>query len=399
MKHHTNNISPMLSEIYKLYIAAKQTENKRIEQGETFNIFNILGLRSEEVRLHSALIAELLNPKGRHGCASLFLKSFLKTIEVDNDYINFEKCSSNIKERVIGPKTENEGGRVDIIIEDGNHAIIIENKIYAKDQEKQMFRYYNYGKKNFPKGFKLVYLTLEGHEPETCSLGKEDYEYEPISYENDIINWLEDCYEAAEGKVLTQSIIKQYCELIKQLTYKDMDTQYKEQLKAVTLAPENALAIGEILKIQEEWENGLYEEYIWKPLKEFAVSKGMIFNNVCTYGQSGGAWIYKNEWKYYAIFVWTDSNKYWHNMHVGVSWYEQPNRNTTIFKKDYVHLNCLDNEPKSDWPYGWEYLRVNIRDWGYHITEKIVRGEVFDYIKKKFEEILLEIEERKLPMP
>jgi hypothetical protein len=92
MKHHTNNISPMLSEIYKLYIAAKQTENKRIEQGETFNIFNILGLRSEEVRLHSALIAELLNPKGRHGCASLFLKSFLKTIEVDNDYINLKKC-------------------------------------------------------------------------------------------------------------------------------------------------------------------------------------------------------------------------------------------------------------------------------------------------------------------
>lgn len=397
MKHYTNNISPMLSKIYKLYIAAKQTENKRIEQGETFNIFNILGLRSEEVRLHSALIAELLNPKGRHGCASLFLKSFLKTIEVDNDYINFEKCSSNIKERVIGPKTENEGGRVDIIIEDGNHAIIIENKIYAKDQEKQMFRYYNYGKKNFPKGFKLVYLTLEGHEPETCSLGKEDYEYEPISYENDIINWLEDCYEAAEGKVLTQSIIKQYCELIKQLTYKDMDTQYKEQLKAVTLAPENALAIGEILKIQEEWENGLYEEYIWKPLKEFAVSKGMIFNNDCTYGQSG-AWIYKNEWKYYAIFVWTDSNKYWHNMHVGVSWYEQPNRNTTIFKKDYVHLNCLDNEPKSDWPYGWEYLPDGIRDWSYHITEKIVHGEVFDYLKKKFEEILLEIEERKLPM-
>lgn len=397
MKHHNNNISPMLSEIYKLYIAAKQTENKRIEQGETFNIFNILGLRSEEVRLHSALIAELLNPKGRHGCASLFLKSFLKTIEVDNDYINFEKCSSNIKERVIGPKTENEGGRVDIIIEDGNHAIIIENKIYAKDQEKQMFRYYNYGKKNFSKGFKLVYLTLEGHEPEAFSLGKRDYEYKLISYENDIINWLKDCYEIAKGRVLTQSIITQYCELIKQLTYKDMDTQYKEQLKAVTLAPENVLAVGEILKIQEEWVNGLYEEYIWKPIKEFAISKGMNFNNACTYGQSG-AWIYKNEWKYYAIFVWTDSNKYWNNMHVGVSWYEQPNRNTTIYKKNYVRLNCLDNEPKSDWPYGWEYLRVDIRDWGYYITEKIVRGEVFDYIKKKFEEILLEIEERKLPM-
>lgn len=35
--------------------------------GENFNIFQILGLQTSEVRLHSAFLAELLNSKGLHG--------------------------------------------------------------------------------------------------------------------------------------------------------------------------------------------------------------------------------------------------------------------------------------------------------------------------------------------
>lgn len=41
---------------------------------ENFNIFRILKLESSEVRLHSAFIAELLNPKGNHGQKDKFLK-------------------------------------------------------------------------------------------------------------------------------------------------------------------------------------------------------------------------------------------------------------------------------------------------------------------------------------
>ena len=35
--------------------------------GENYNIFRILQMGSSEVRLHSAFIADLLNPKGNHG--------------------------------------------------------------------------------------------------------------------------------------------------------------------------------------------------------------------------------------------------------------------------------------------------------------------------------------------
>ena len=50
----------ILATISKLYDNEKQVELERREKGEFFNVFNTIGLRTEEVRLHSAFIAELL---------------------------------------------------------------------------------------------------------------------------------------------------------------------------------------------------------------------------------------------------------------------------------------------------------------------------------------------------
>ena len=184
----------MLESISKLYEQEKKVEEKKREEGEFFNVFNTIGLRTEEVRLHSAFIAELLNPKGSHGLSQRFLQAFLEVIGVQDDYFDHRRCPCGIiTERWIGPKTEIEGGQIDIIIEDGKHAIIIENKIYAGDQTNQMLRYNNYGRKKFPDGYKLVYLTLDGHEPDKCSLGNAKFDYDTISYENEISKWLEKC--------------------------------------------------------------------------------------------------------------------------------------------------------------------------------------------------------------
>ena len=392
----------ILATISKLYDNEKQVELERREKGEFFNVFNTIGLRTEEVRLHSAFIAELLNPKGSHGLSYHSLQAFLETIDLPNNYIDYHRCSQNIVERVIGPVTDTDGGRIDIIIEDGNHAVIIENKIYAGDQTNQMLRYNNYGKKNFPNGYELVYLTLDGHGPNDCSLGGVEYPYKTASYEKNIVEWLEKCYSISERKPLVQSVIKQYCELVKQITNTDMDTKYRNDLMSVMLAPENVIAVGEMLQLQEDWFGEILETYIWKPLEEFAKQKKMLFDIECETGGGTGAWIYKEEWKHYGVFVWTTSRKYWTDMFVGVSWYNEPkNRKNKIFKKDRFKLNCLAFFDPNDeeWPYGWEFLQDELRDWEYNITKKIVKGEVFDCIKKKFEEILSEIEELQLPMP
>lgn len=385
----------MLNAISKLYNREKQVELRKREEGEFFNVFNTIGLRTEEVRLHSAFIAELLNPKGSHGLEHRFLQAFMETIGVSVDYLDFHRCSENMVERVIGPVTDTEGGRIDIIIEDGKHAIIIENKIYANDQKNQMLRYNNYGRKKFPNGYKLLYLTLDGHEPEMYSLGNDDYECELISYEKEIVDWLEKCYSIAEGKPLVQSVIKQYCDLVKQITNSDMDTKYKNNLMSIMLAPENITAVGEVLQLQDEWFSRVLDEYIWKPLESYASSIGMKFGK-----SSGVAWIYREEWQYYKLFIWTDSNCC-RDMYVGVSWYgDKPNRKNLIFKKDWYQLNCLTSmEPNEEWPYGREYLPDDIRGWGYFNIDKIVNKEVFDYIKKKFEEMISEIDELQLRMP
>lgn len=383
-------LSAMFSAIDKEYAAAKERKRKREERGELFNIFNILKLQSKEVRLHSALLAELLYPKGSHGASSLLLKAFLKVIGEDENYINCDRCSDNIKERYIGVKTETEGGIIDIIIEDGNHAIIIENKIYAPDQENQLLRYYDYGKKKFPNGFKLLYLTLHGDEASDYSLGGEDIKSQNISYDNEIIDWLERCADLTKDRDNAKTIINQYCDIVKELTGKDMDKQYLERLKEITLAPENESAVGEILKMKDEWYDSIIERHIWQPLKEYAESKGM------EYGEDDNSkWIYKPEWKYYGIFI--DYEKGWN---VGIRWYNEPNRANKLYLKDQKELSCLKERPTReipDWPYGWEYL--DTCEWSYYNIDEIIEGKVFNEIKSKFEEILSEIEERNLRMP
>lgn len=392
-------IESILAQISSLYQEEKLDIERRAEKGEFFNIFNVIGLSSEEVRLHSAFIAELLNPRGSHGAGQLFLQAFLEKIDVSNDFINYKCCSHNIVERGIGKITETEGGRIDIIIEDGNHAVIIENKIYAPDQKNQLLRYHNYARNNYPNGFVLIYLTLDGHEANFFTLGDNSIDYIAISYEHEIREWLDTCYEISEGKPLAQSIIKQYCELVKQLTYTDMDQNYKNKLMSFILRPDNVIAVGEILKVQDDWREELIDEYIWKPINEYAQSKDMKFDKDLEYGGETGAWIYKEEWKYYALFIWTGRKYDWNDMYIGISWYEEPNRKNKICKKDYHPLACLRENPCDKWPYGWESLPDDIRNWGFYITEEIVSGKVANYIKNKFEEILIELEELKLPMP
>ena len=85
----------LLAQISRLYQEAKLDEERKAKRGEFFNIFNVIGLSSEEVRLHSAFIAELLNPQGSHGVGNLFLKEFLKLLDLPIDYIDIRYFSQD----------------------------------------------------------------------------------------------------------------------------------------------------------------------------------------------------------------------------------------------------------------------------------------------------------------
>src|SRR5690606_19107853 len=172
MKYNKESLKQLLGQVNTIDKAYKIVKQNT---GEDFNLFQILGLETAEVKTHSKFLAELLNPNGSHLQGDIFLKLFidyLNNIRFDKDEEDptslennqIELNSENAKvyvEKHIGRKNDDEGGRVDIAIEDnGKNLICIENKIYAGEQEKQMQRYANYAKKF--KRSHLFFLTLWG---------------------------------------------------------------------------------------------------------------------------------------------------------------------------------------------------------------------------------------------
>ncbi len=247
-----NNLEQLLNDVSEIN---RKYEDVIAATGEMFNVFEILKLETYETRTHSAFLKALLDPNGKHGMGDTMLKLFLKAINYND--LDLATARVDEKERSIGEisKDYNEGGRIDIIIEDGfGHAIIIENKIYASDQEKQLIRYFNHAMVEYSKGFKLLYLNLDGTPPSEYSIkdGKNLLEigqdFQVISYKDGILNWLEKCKkEAAEHPILRETIV-QYIYLINKLTNQSTNHKMKNEIKQLLLSDfdkfNNAQIIG-----------------------------------------------------------------------------------------------------------------------------------------------------------
>ena len=140
-----DKLQKLLNSVNIILQQEKVKKEESRKRGEQFNIFEVLGVQTSEVRLHSAFLSELLNPQGDHGLGDKFLKAFVEEIVLNCKDFSFDSNSAQvITELNIGTISEDykEGGRIDILIQDNNnHVIIIENKIYAGDQPCQLLRY------------------------------------------------------------------------------------------------------------------------------------------------------------------------------------------------------------------------------------------------------------------
>jgi hypothetical protein len=209
------------------------SQDKRSANSDRFNIFQVLNITTDEVRLHSKFLAELLNPKGTHDKGAVFLNRFLE-LTGTTGLFNPDSVTVTV-EFQIGPVTPITGGRIDILIHDANsNALIIENKIYAGDQENQLLRYYNYAKTLENRGgkFRLLYLTLFEKNASEYSLGNDlkHEDYSKITYQETIVNWLEDCVLLVENTPKLAIAITHYLQLIKHLTNQDFSMKTKEEI-------------------------------------------------------------------------------------------------------------------------------------------------------------------------
>lgn len=208
-----NQLQSLLDQIAVIIQKEKEIKQRQFESGETYNVFEVLKLQRSEVRLHSSFIASLLDPHGAHGLKTKPLESFLHIVQAEGILQDLSTVTVET-EMYIGPisKKGDEGGRMDIVLEDKhNHAIVIENKIDAGDQPKQLLRYDNYCKKNYREGnYRIYYLTKWGVEPSEESCGGKNVDYWMASYNEDILSWLDNCMELSKMVQPVNETIKQY---------------------------------------------------------------------------------------------------------------------------------------------------------------------------------------------
>lgn len=206
--------------------------------GGYFNIFDILGLSYDEVSI-CKFIYELINPHGSHYQGSLYLKLFVENT-LHMSFSDYEyKRASVYKEYVIRNKR-----RIDLAIEIGDKKIPIEVKIYASDQNKQCFDYY----KIYAKNSNVFYLTLDGREPsEESAKGltlKDDGGYDEvsqISFENEILDWLNECVSQTETIKIApiREVILQFIGVVRSMTNQTEKSKEQEIVNLISSSKEN----------------------------------------------------------------------------------------------------------------------------------------------------------------
>jgi len=248
--------------IKQVRVINEKHETIKSINGENFNIFSILKIERKEVNTHSYFIYDLLNPKGSHNQGDKFLRIFLKQILKKEDY---ENIGSTIEAKVEREKIIKDNRRIDFTIETSNFFIAIEMKIDARDQDNQLYDYYEYSKTK--KKYSLFYLTLDGKEADEKSTNdlEVNKDYFLISFQYDIYNWIEACIEKVATIPTIREGLVHYRNLIRKLTNQMGDEMDKDIIKIIK-TPEDIKAMH---IIYSEYANILAKKEVefWESLE------------------------------------------------------------------------------------------------------------------------------------
>lgn len=257
-----------------------------------FNPLKVLGVQNFEIR-HSNVLAWLLDPAGNHSMDDRFFKKFiLQTILTGDNTERLPESFDLIKfrnSRYFDLQVFREWKNIDLLLvsESQRLIVIIENKVYSKEHDKQLETYlervnsaFNRSGENY---FILpVFLTLYGDEPSIGSYLVSTYEH--------IIKILSDIVEL-EGRRLSAEIIvfiNQYVEVLKERFGMDDEVRklclefYKEYQEAIDLiySVGSSVDIGDaLIKFGSEHPElniyGKKSRMVWFNVKEISAAKRM----------------------------------------------------------------------------------------------------------------------------
>lgn len=160
---------------------------------------------------HSRVLYKLLYCGKRYSYP--LLRTFLEIVGIEKD-------SNDVKLFV-------EKENIDLLIEIGDKVIILENKVnHAKDQDRQIEKYYNNIKENHEKeNIYVIYLTrnILDNDPNEDSLPKDlriklekGKYYKKISYEKEIREWICKCKKQYKNELIN-SVLIQYGDFIENM--------------------------------------------------------------------------------------------------------------------------------------------------------------------------------------
>lgn len=381
------DIQRFFQEVASICALGQAQQEERNRKGENYNLFSILSIERYELK-HSALIANLLDPKGSHGCGDAFLRAFFE-IALKGTAYPFESSTppDSCTEYYTGPIADDTGGRIDILVKSSHYGLIIENKIYAGDQDKQLTRYDNYGKETFgADGYLLVYLTLYGcdaSKESTATKSAEEVGYLRLSYAEDILRWLEQCVRLADNKPLVRESLNQYIRTIKQLTYQDMNQE--DIQKIIDLAVDHPEVVATLSSKRDAIAQGIREKYIFAELRKYADQKGWLYDDSeSSYNEEEPKIRFRKEGWDGSIIISADSEDkksnygWWMNLWIGID------SKVTGAKK----LVCLEKQ-SPEYPMGWEYLTTP--NWYSAENFPAMKTSVAQEIISKLDEIIEEL--------
>lgn len=236
----------------------KQAEKHKRRGNNDFNPYLEMWSGSNEVKLHSALICGFLNPLGNHYQGDVFLETFLESVGLKAWFGD----SSNAR---VYREYEN----IDMYITNNDKHIIIENKIWAGDQNRQIERYIEKIAKGQSKdssdtesgesktkqinkayeNIAVLYLAPYKRMPSKDSLGKweiqGDYlvdkqgnqvKFKAITYKKEILAWIENS-QAKVGCITNLNAALLF---------------YKDVVQIITKTKENTMSVVKFLTENKE---------------------------------------------------------------------------------------------------------------------------------------------------
>lgn len=236
--------------------------------GGDFNIFSVLNIERDEVFTHSNMIYSFLNSESGHFMEDKYLKLFLEIVLKI-------KGTDIYKKWYVEREWPFEDGRIDFVIYNDDCFFAIEMKIDAGDQPKQLKRYEDYAKTR-GKDYKIVYLTLDGKKPSFQS--EEGMEKEPglISFEKDILEWLQKCIDETPVQYKVCDALKQYRELVNKIIN---NKGVEKKMASILINKENYKAFKELQKSENIMKQEFIEKFCNELEKKFK-ENSLNFKNI-----------------------------------------------------------------------------------------------------------------------